>query len=400
MVERALRGNPDLFLARVEEQRATLAIGVAKDPFRPKAFVGSGLAYSSGFPMSIEGSAPSIVQARAVSSFFNRPASYRVAQSSEQARTAGVVTQQRRDEVVFQATALFLEAARWTRTADAIRPQIAPLERAEQTVRARVTEGRELEIEAKRAALAVARTRHRLAQIEQERDYAEATLAVAIGLPPADRVRPASLETLNLSLPDTEEAALQQAVEQSRELRRLESALLAKRHELRAYQSARLPTIDLVAQYGLFARFNNYEDFFQRFQRHNGQLGISVQLPVFASAASLAQAGQAEAELSGLRSQIAHTRSRIAASTQNVFRQVALAGQTRDLARQDLELAREQVNILLAQADEGRVALRQVEEARFLEQEKWILYFDAQSAAERARVQLLNATGALLAAVQ
>ena len=58
-VERALRQNPDLIMARLDEQKAVQQVRVAKDPFIPKVYVGSGLAYTYGFPMSIEGSAPS-----------------------------------------------------------------------------------------------------------------------------------------------------------------------------------------------------------------------------------------------------------------------------------------------------------------------------------------------------
>ena len=40
-VQMALRDNPDVVLARLDEQKANLAITVAKDPFRPKVFAGS-----------------------------------------------------------------------------------------------------------------------------------------------------------------------------------------------------------------------------------------------------------------------------------------------------------------------------------------------------------------------
>ncbi|MBL8212335.1 MAG: TolC family protein [Bryobacterales bacterium] len=397
-LERALRANPDVLLARVEEQKAQLAIRIAKDPFRPKVFVGSGLAYTTGFPMSIEGSAPSVLQARAVSSVINRPFTHQIAQVQEQARTAAIDTEIKRDQVVLETAELFYEAARWAQTADAIRPQIAALERGAETVRFRVKEGRELEIEARRADLAVARTRHRLAQIEQEQVAAEATLAIVLGYSPEDRLRPTDLKPLPAA--DAQDAVVRRAVDESREVRRLESALLAKRHQLRSFRAARLPVFDLVAQYGLFTKFNNYEDYFRTFSRHNGQLGVSIQLPLVPSAASAAQSGQAEAEISGLQTQIDRTRSRIVVNTRNTHRQVELAETTRDLARQDLEIARDQVNILLALLEEGRATLRQLEDARFAEQERWIVWHDAQTAVEKAKIRLLSATGQLRTALQ
>src|SRR5690349_20524526 len=72
----AVQQNPDVALARLDEEMARLAVRLAKDPFTPRVTVGSGLAYTYGFPMSVEGSAPSIVQARASSFIFNRQQNY------------------------------------------------------------------------------------------------------------------------------------------------------------------------------------------------------------------------------------------------------------------------------------------------------------------------------------
>jgi hypothetical protein len=55
---------------------------------------------------------------------------------------------------------------------------------------------------------------------------------------------------------------------------------------------------------------------------------------------------------------------------------------------------------VLAQMGEGRASLRQVEEARFNENEKWIAFYDAQFNAERARLNVLRQTGELLAALK
>ncbi len=83
-VTRALQQNPDVTLARLEEENARHAVGIAKDPFSPKVNVGSGLAYSNGFPLS----APSIVQAHASQFLFNRQQSFSVAAAKEQVRGA------------------------------------------------------------------------------------------------------------------------------------------------------------------------------------------------------------------------------------------------------------------------------------------------------------------------
>lgn len=65
-VDLALRQNSDLLLAKLDEEKARLGVREARSPFVPRIAVGSGLAYSSGFPLSIEGSAPSLVDRKSV----------------------------------------------------------------------------------------------------------------------------------------------------------------------------------------------------------------------------------------------------------------------------------------------------------------------------------------------
>ena len=57
-LQRAREQNPDVLLARLDQRKASDAVRIQQDPFHPKVFAGSGLAYTSGFPMSRLGSAP------------------------------------------------------------------------------------------------------------------------------------------------------------------------------------------------------------------------------------------------------------------------------------------------------------------------------------------------------
>jgi hypothetical protein len=56
--------------------------------------------------------------------------------------------------------------------------------------------------------------------------------------------------------------------------------------------------------------------------------------------------------------------------------------------------------VLLAQSEEGRATRQAVDEARLMEQEKWIAYYDAQHGLEKARLNLLKQTGAIQAALK
>src|SRR4051812_47431324 len=101
-IGRAVAQNPDVVLARLDETKAALGVRVAQAPFSPRIGAGSGLAYSNGFPLSIEGSAPAAFQAKADQFLFNRPQTFAIAQAKENARGAGLAAGERRDEIVFR----------------------------------------------------------------------------------------------------------------------------------------------------------------------------------------------------------------------------------------------------------------------------------------------------------
>ncbi len=400
-VDLALRQNPDVLISRLNEQRAALGVNVARDPFVPKLFVGSGAAYTYGFPMSVEGSAPSVVQARGVASVFNKQQRLMVEATKADALTATRDGQARRDEVVFRVVEFYLDAERKGRLAAMADRQVDSARKLEQVVRARIDEGRELLVEARRAALEVARAEHRKLELQTDRDQAQAALATVLGLEPGDMARPFGDEDRAApAMPASVEEAAQSALRENREIARMEADMAAKGIRVRAERAAKLPRLDLVAQYGLLARFNNYEDFFRRFQRHNAQIGVSVQVPVFAGRAADALAAQAETEVAKLRLEIARTRGRIHQETQRRYLEVNRAESARQLSRQALEVARADLDVQLARMDEGRAGVKQVEEARMEEHRKWIEYYDAQASLERARYALLDQTGALVAALR
>jgi outer membrane protein TolC len=399
-VEAALKQNPDIMVARLDEEKARQGVRLARDPFTPRITVGSGLAYSSGFPMSIDGSAPSVVQAHASQFIFNRQQSFAVAQAREDARGAAILTTSKHDEVAYRITSLFIDAERAARIGDLARKDAESQEKVLATVEAQVREGRALPLAEKTAAYQLAYARQLAATLEDDQVTAETALAVALGMQAEDRVRPVEAERPAPKLPLSEEVAVEDALQSSKELRRIESQIASKQLEMRGEKAARWPRIDLVAQYGMLARFNNYEKFFKAFQRNNGEIGVSFQLPLLAGPGVGAQVAQTEGDMARLRIELANARNRITSDLQQSFREVKRAAGAADVARLDLDVAREQLSVTLAQMQEGRLTLREVEQARVLENQKWIAFYDAQYAVEKARWNVLRLAGNLVPALE
>jgi outer membrane protein TolC len=160
-----------------------------------------------------------------------------------------------------------------------------------------------------------------------------------------------------------------------------------------------LPQIDVVAQYALFARYN-YQDYFRTFQRNNGQLGVSIKIPLLVGSAPSGLAAQAETEIAKLRTEMGNTRGRVTLDAKKYYQDMKRAEGGRTVSKLDLEVAREQLSVLLAQLDEGRVPRTRVDEARYTEQEKWLGFYESEHTLERARLNLLRRTGALQTALR
>jgi outer membrane protein TolC len=395
----ALQQNPDLTLTRLEEQKAQAAVRIAKDPFAPKVYAGSGAAKVWGYPTSIEGSAPSIIQTRTDMALFNRPKTYELARVRETARGAEIDTASKSDQVAYQTATTFLDAQQMALSVQSLQLEVESLKRVSAAVGVQVQEGRQLPIEDKRAAVNLARANQRFEAMRDDLDYAEASLAVVLGYAATDRVQPVEEEHAAYELPTTEESATALALQNSNDIRKLESQLQAKGFEVKEDKAARLPIVDVVAQYELLAK-SNYQNFFTRFQRNNGELGVSIQIPLLMGSASKGMAAQAQTDILELRTQMGQVRNRIQLDTQKSYQELQKATAAQQVARLDLDYTRDQVSVLLAQLNEGRATQQQIDDARLTEQEKWIAFYDAQHLVEGARLDLLRQTGTLQAALR
>ena len=401
-IARALAGNPDVVMARLDELKALQSVKIAAEPFWPRVTGGSGLAWSNGFPLSIEGSAPSVFEVKTSESLINRSHTYEVAQAKENARGAGFATGQRRDEIVFRIANLFVDVQRAEALSGSVRKQVESLNKVLEAVKTRVDAGRELPVARQEANVNVLRARQRWMALQSERDAAERNLAATLGYNPGDIVKPSAeaAETEPPKIPESEDEAVKAAMDSSKELKRLESTYQAKALEIKGDKAQRLPRVDLVAQYALFAKYSHYDLYFNRFQYNNGQIGASVSIPLLIGPGVKAQVSQGEADQQHIRAEIQAARSRIALEVHQSYQDIEKSEMSRQVAKAELDLAHEQLSIVLAQMNEGRAALRQVEEARFNEDEKWIAFYDAQFQAEKARLMVLRHTGELTAALR
>jgi outer membrane protein TolC len=155
-----------------------------------------------------------------------------------------------------------------------------------------------------------------------------------------------------------------------------------------------LPTIDFVGQYGLLTTYNNYQEFFKQYQRHNGTVGVMIRFPFF-NMAQRARAAGADAEAVQARHQADDVKNSVSNQTRKLQRDIAQLAAAREVARLEYQLARADVDAVQTKVQAGSATLRDEADARLAEGQKYSAYLDASYQLEQAQMQLLRSTGEL-----
>ena len=178
------------------------------------------------------------------------------------------------------------------------------------------------------------------------------------------------------------------------ELKEAEHERRAQQERVRGERGGYFPSLDVVGQYGLFSRFNNYQDFYNRFERHNVTLGIKLNIPIY-SARTSAAVSLAESQLRAAEIDLQKKRNDVEMEVHRKSRSARESDAAREVARLELQLAQENLRVLQARFEEGRVNLRDLERARLDEMDRWREFLDADFARQQAQLELLKSTGQL-----
>ena len=392
-VSLALQNNPEIRLAEVAVSRADAERQEIRSQFRPQIFAGTGLAATYGFPLSIEGSAPSIFQVASNQVLYNRSLRDSERQAGQMRAAAGQSLEARRDDIVAATVLAYLDLGRARRSLDSLRGSSESFLAAEQIVEERVRAGLDPPIETTRARLNTARSNADQIALETQIALLEARLRSLTGIPQTQAILSVPAEVPMSDPDESPDRLVSLALERNPGLRAIQEEIQAREFAVKSEESSRLPRVNLVGQYGLFAKYNNYEDYFQRFARHNATLGFSIQVPVYERERRSARMSKVVSELAETRFRLESAESAVAQQVRQLWADREQQAAAREVARLELELARRSVEVVLAQFEEGRANRLSVELARIEEAVRWVALYQAEYRAEAARVELLRVTG-------
>jgi outer membrane protein len=392
-VELALAHSTTAGAASADEQRVFASYREARNQYIPQLVVGSGLGKSWGFPLSLEGSAPSILNVNSQSTIFNPATRDFVRAAKTDWNAATVQTKDQKNQVIQDTVLSYAELSKWETLAVHLQDEHAAAIKAEQLVGERIKEGVDNPLMQNKAHLSTARLRLRLAEAQGAIDVIRNRLSHLTGLPAA------SIDTAPDSMPPLPEVKQEddlpgRAVRSSPAVQAAENRATAEGFRARGEHRAMLPSADFAAQYGLLARYNNYDEFFKTFQRHNATIGVVLRFPFF-NPSQHARAEAADATALRAKKDAEAAKNQVSEETLRLQRLVEQMAAAQEVADLEYRVAQSDLDSLQVRLDSGSANWHEVQDAREQSSERYNSLQDANFQLERARITLLRATGGL-----
>ena len=411
VVELALSHATGVAIASADEQHAAASYRELHNDYIPQLTAGAGLGPPAyGFPLALEGQAPSLFNINMQSALWNPSLRDFVRAAKVDSAAASVQSKDQRNQIIQDAVLSYAELAKWDQRLSRLQETAAAADKMQAAVAERVKEGVDSEVDGIRARLSAARIRLRIAEAQGAADVLREHLSKLTGLPAA------GIETETDALPDfpalppdaptpvhsPETNPTVQAAEQH-----ARAQYLRAQGEHRAFW----PSFDLAGQYALLSNFNNFQDYYipektcvttigtflcpnGGFRQNNASIGVSIRFP-FLNLSQRARAQAADADAVKASRQAEAARNQVSEETLRLQRSVAQMQAARDVAQLEYEIAGRDLNAVQTRIDAGTATLHDLDTARSQASERFITLQDVIFELERSQIGLLRSTGDL-----
>jgi outer membrane protein TolC len=392
-IELALQNSKDIQVAKLQASLSNHAASISRAQFLPNLYAGSGAGFTYGIPETPGGRAPALFDVTYTEQVFNGPLRGQGKELQEQAKSQKILLEDTRNSVIARTAAAYIELGMVRHSLELLRQEQESAEKILAITQEREKENLELPVEVTRSELTKAKVVQRILQLENRADELEVFLRSQTGLAPDT---PFEVTPEDLPGEAEQEGAnlVAMAMQSNPSLLAGESDVRAKEFRLAGEKRGYYPTLQFVAVYSRLANFNNYLQFFKTFQPNNFNAGVQIDMPLF-SAQTKASVALARANLQVSQASLAAKRTQVSADVRLKTRRVRERAAAKEVARLELQLAQQNVAVLQSQFGEGKVNLRQVEEARLEENERWMAYLDANFQRQQAQLDLLQTAGQL-----
>jgi len=380
-------------ITHADVQRSIATYRELRNNFIPQLAAGSGLGWSYGFPLTIEGSAPSLVTVVTQSSVFNAAQNQYLGAAKADIRAAEFQDKDQRNAVIQDVAVTYAELAKWEARLARLQDDEAQAQQMEKAVAERLQEGIDSAVDVNKAKLVTARVRLHRTEASGSADVLRRHLAALTGLPVSSiELAPDSVPALPSVEP--QENLPEKAVTSSPLVKFSEQHSLAEAMRAKAEHRMWMPSLDFSAQYARLAKFNNYDTYYKHFQPDNATIGVALRFPLF-NASQRARADEADSEALKAKKQAEAARSQVSEDTLKLQRAVEQLGAAREVARLEYQLAQSSLDAAQTRIDAKTGTLHELADARVQASERYLLFQDADFEYRRVRMNLLRATGDL-----
>jgi outer membrane protein len=399
-VELALQHATGMSIAASDQQHATASYRELRNSYIPQLNAGAGIGWSDGFPLSLEGAAPSLFNVNAQSALINPALKDFIRAAQSDVVVSSLRTKDQRNQVIQDAVLTYAELAKWEQRLSRLRETLAVAEQTAVAVAQRVKEGIDSEMDASKARLSVARLRLRLAEASGSADVLREHLSKLTGLAvPSIEIDPDSVPALpSIAVKEGEPQAesLAKATDANPVVQAAVEHARAQYLRVAGERRSLWPSVDFAAQYANLATYNHYDRYYQpgSFQPNNATVGVAIHLP-FMNLAQHERVKEAESEARKATTEAQAARNQVSEETLRLERSVTQMQAARDVAQLEYEIAQKNIEATRTRMESSTANLHDLDNARTQASESLITLQDVTFQLERSQVALMRATGDL-----
>jgi outer membrane protein TolC len=391
-VDLALRTSTQVRISAAQVQRAEAAVTESVDAYRPSFSVGSSLGYSYGFPVG----QPSIytVSAQSLAFSFSQPSYIRSARAALLA--AQLQLKDTREQVILEVATDYIQLITVDQQIAALDQQTSFVEKLASIEAERVDGGLDSRVELTQARLTGAQIALRRLHLSGEGDVLRARVAHLTGLNPADIAVEAQ------TVPKTPDARGSANPEANNGINAAYASANSKMYlalgDARGYNR---PTFGFGLEYNRYAKFNNYNEYYLRFQHNNFNVGVQITLPLFDAArkakakGSGAAAAEATAQADQLRDQTREQALQLQANIAELAAQERVAELQNELSQDQLDALTTQLRLGSASPGVPAPSPRDEQGARIRERGFFVDVLETRFELTQARLALLRSLGTI-----
>jgi outer membrane protein TolC len=396
----AVSRSPELLLAEAQAVRSREAVRETQSLNRPQVSAGSGAAYNNGYPLSMEGAAPAIVNVTATQSLFSKKNSNLIQEAKELGKASRFGADSAREELISKTALVYYQLHAARQLIELASARLDETRQHQAQVEALVAAGRVKKVDKTTAQMATRNAQQQLEEAQDQAHLAAFELRELTGLPEAVTIKTLEPQIENPIFTLPPETLFQQALERAPEILQSETNLRAKELHVEAERGERLPQIEFVGEYAVFSKTNNYADYFNTFQRNNYLFGLSIRVPVFDGFRAGSRVAESHQEVTEARYRRDALRSNLRMTIERCSSALHSATRASDYARQDADQAQETVHVNEALLEGGRISPQEMEESRSLLQQREMKILEKSQVVFQRKLELLRAVGSIASVLE